>query len=152
MSDARAFFVTGMMAGHGLSTTPLTGDSPNMADWRSFAVHWIDNDVHEQIKTMSAPAFGRIFLASVGPNLVPRWNGSIFYPAKIPDLIALKGQRCLDHTGTHRLRGLGGIMRYAALVSYCDIGDFGPHRMKSATTTPPTSRRGSTCSRTTSAP
>jgi Cytochrome c len=25
--------------------------------------------------------------------------------------------------------GLGDVMRYAALVSYCDIGDFGPHRM-----------------------
>jgi hypothetical protein len=133
MSDTRAFFVTGIMAGAGLSTIRLTGDSPNMAEWRSFAVPWIDNDVHEQIKTMERPAFSRIFIASVGPNLAPRWNGSIFYPPKIPDLIALKGQKYIDHTGTHKLRGLGDIMRYAALVSYSDIGDFGSHRMLTET-------------------
>ncbi len=131
MSDTRAFFVTGIIAGAGLSTIHLTGDSPNIANWRSFAAPWIDNDVHEQIKTMERPVFGRIFIANVGPNLAPRWNGSIFYPTKIPDLIALKGQRYIDHTGTHKLRGLGDIMRYAALVSYSDITDFGPQRMLS---------------------
>jgi hypothetical protein len=104
-----------------------------MANWRSFAVPWIDNDVHEQIKTMERPAFSRIFIASAGPNLAPRWNGSIFYPAKIPDLIALKGQKYIDHSGTHKLRGLGDIMRYAALVSYSGIGDFGSHRMLTET-------------------
>ena len=129
MSDTRAFFVVGMMAGAGLNSIPLPGDSPAMKDWRSFAVPWIANDIHEQIKTMGSPAFGPIFLASVGPNLTPRWNGSIFYPAKIPDLIVLKGQKYIDHTGTHKLRGVGDIMRYAALVSFSDISDFGPHRM-----------------------
>lgn len=103
MSDTRAFIVTGMMAGAGLNTIPLPGDSPTMKNWRSFAVPWIDNDIHEQIKTMDGPTFGRIFRASLGPNLTPRWNGSIFYPAKIPDLVALKGQKYIDHTGTWNL-------------------------------------------------
>ena len=132
MSDTTAFFVTGMITKvPGMSVIPLPGDSPAVGDWRSFAVPWIDSDVHKQIQTMEQSALGRIFIAAVGPNLVPRWNGSIFYPTKIPDLIALKGQKYIDHTGTHKLRGLGDIMRYAALVSYCDITDFGPQRMLS---------------------
>jgi hypothetical protein len=129
MSDTRAFLVTGIMAGAGLSSVPLPGDSSSMKNWRSFAVPWIDNDIHEQIKNMDGPSFGPIFFASVGPNLSPRWSGSIYYPAKIPDLIALKGQKYIDHTGTHKLRGPGDIMRYAALVSFADSSDFGRHRM-----------------------
>ena len=104
MSDTRAFFVTGMIAGAGLSSIPLTGDSPVIANWRSFAVPWIDHDIHEQIKTMG-PAYGPAFQASVGPNIAPRWNGSVFYPTKIPDLIALKGQKYIDHTGTINCAG-----------------------------------------------
>lgn len=130
MSDVYAFLVTGMITKvPGMSTIPLPGDSTTMGDWRSFAAPWIENDVHQQIQTMAPPAIGRIFLSAVGPNLSPRWNGSIFYPTKIPDLIAMKGQKYIDHTATHKFRGLGDMMRYAALVSYSDISDFGPHRM-----------------------
>src|SRR2546425_11459830 len=35
----------------------------------------------------------------------------------------------MDHTATHRLRDIGDLMRYAALVSGADSADFGPHRM-----------------------
>ena len=130
MSDTAAFFVTGMIATvPGLSAVPLPGDSSAMGTWRSFAVPWLPGDIHEQIKTMDGPALGRVFLASIGPDLTPRWSGSIFYPAKIPDLIALKGQKYIDATATHKLRGTGDIMRYAALVSYADSSDFGPHRL-----------------------
>ena len=52
------------------------------------------------------------------------------YPTKVPDLIGLKDRKDIDHTGTHRLRGPADVMRYAALVSCCDRGDFGPHRVK----------------------
>jgi hypothetical protein len=48
---------------------------------------------------------------------VPRWNGSVFYPTKVPDLIGLKDRKYLDATATHLHRGIGDLMRYAALVS-----------------------------------
>ncbi|HZO51931.1 MAG TPA: hypothetical protein VFB63_04405 [Bryobacteraceae bacterium] len=113
----------------GMSTVALPGDTENLGAWRSFAVPWLENDIHEQIKTMPPRDLGRLFGLSLKPNLSPRWNGSLFYATKIPDLISLKGQKYIDHTATHKLRGPGDIMRYAALVTYCDITDYGPYRM-----------------------
>ena len=63
------------------------------------------------------------------PGLFPRWNGSAFYPTKIPDLIGIKDRKYIDHTATHQHRGPGDLMRYAALVTFSDSSDFGPHRM-----------------------
>jgi hypothetical protein len=62
-------------------------------------------------------------------GIFPRWNGSPFYATKIPDLIGIKDRKYIDHTATHQHRGPGDIMRYAALVSYADISDFGAHHM-----------------------
>ena len=63
-----------------------------------------------------------------------RWNGSILYPAKVPDLIGFKDRMFIDHTGTHRHRNIGDLMRYAALVSFADATDFGPHTVADAGT------------------
>ena len=54
---------------------------------------------------------------------------SPFYPAKAPDLIGIKDRKYIDHTATHRLRGVGDLMRYAALISCCDNAEFGPYHM-----------------------
>jgi len=130
MNDVTAFSVAGAVTNvPGMATIQLPGDSEQMGIWRSFAAPWIKDDAHGVLKTMSPQQTGPIFLAAFGPNLTPRWSGSILYPAKIPDLIALKGQKYIDHTGTHRYRGPGDIMRYAAMVTYSDKSDFGPHRM-----------------------
>ena len=58
-----------------------------------------------------------------------RWNGSLFYPAKIPDLIGIEDRKFFDHTGTHVHRGVSDLMRYAAQVSFAETSEFGPHRM-----------------------
>jgi CxxC motif-containing protein (DUF1111 family) len=47
----------------------------------------------------------------------------------MPDLIGLKERKYLDHTATHLHRNIGDLMRYAALVSFADSADFGPHHM-----------------------
>jgi hypothetical protein len=65
---------------------------------------------------------------------IPRWNGSLFFPAKIPDLIGIKDRKYIDHTATHLHRGIGDLMRYAALVSYADTTDFGTYHMLSPDT------------------
>src|SRR2546425_8086087 len=63
------------------------------------------------------------------PGTFARFNGSPFYVTKMPDLIGIGDRKYMDHTATHRLRDIGDLMRYAALVSGADSADFGPHRM-----------------------
>jgi mono/diheme cytochrome c family protein len=113
----------------GASPVELAGDVGPITLWRSWAAPWIKDDIHESIKTMKPPQFGPLFGSAAEPGLFPRWNGSAFYPTKIPDLIGLKDRRYIDHTATHQHRGPGDVMRYAALVSYSDSSDFGTHRM-----------------------
>jgi len=101
------------------------GESFTMVAWRFWAAPWVPNDVNESLKSPNAGAqdFGFV------PGIVPRFNSSPFYPTKVPDLIGIKDRKYIDHTATHLLRGPEDLMRYAALVSCCDIADFGPHRM-----------------------
>jgi hypothetical protein len=56
-----------------------------------------------------------------------RWDGSIYYPTKIPDLIGIKDRKFFDHTATHRHRGIEDLMRYAAQVMSADTPHFGPY-------------------------
>jgi mono/diheme cytochrome c family protein len=101
------------------------GEAPAMVAWRFWAVPWVPNDINERLKSpdLDPRAFGFI------PGVVPRFNTSPFYPTKVPDLIGLKDRNYIDHTATHRLRGVADLMRYAALISCCDSADFGPYHM-----------------------
>jgi mono/diheme cytochrome c family protein len=113
----------------GASVIELPGDSPVMSIWRSWAVPWIADDIHEAIKRMALSQAGPLFGAAAGPGMFPRWNGSAYYPTKIPDLIGFKDRKYIDHTATHQHRGPADLMRYAALVTYSDSSDFGPYRI-----------------------
>src|SRR5262249_58296866 len=46
-------------------------------------------------------------------------------------LIGFKDRKYIDHPATHRHRGPGDLMRYAALVTYSDASHLGPYRMLS---------------------
>lgn len=59
----------------------------------------------------------------------PGGNGSLYYPAKVPDLIGIKDGKYIDHTATHLHRSIGDLMRYAALVSFAETTDFGPYHV-----------------------
>jgi mono/diheme cytochrome c family protein len=101
------------------------GETTAMVAWRFWATPWVPNDVNERFKSpdIDPRDFGFV------PGIVPRFNTSPFFPPKIPDLIGLKDRKYIDHTATHRLRGVGDLMRYAALISCCDSADFGPNHM-----------------------
>ena len=86
------------------------------------------NDIHDSMKSMTENEAGALF-GSIPPGAFARFNGSPFYMTKVPDLIGIKDRKYIDHTGTHRLRDSADVMRYAALVSCCDMADFGPHRI-----------------------
>ncbi len=72
---------------------------------------------------------------------LPRWSGSVYYPTKVPDLIGIGDRKYIDHTGTHLNRGVGDLMRYAALVSYAEATTFGGHDMLGTVAQRPAARR-----------
>ena len=104
------------------------GDSPATANWRQFTTPWIAHDIHDGLKSMTASEAGALFF-SAPPGTFARFNGSPYCMTKVPDLIGIRDRKYIDHTGTHRLRDAADVMRYAALVSCCDVADFGPHRI-----------------------
>lgn len=104
------------------------GDSLQIALYRQFGVPWIPGDIHARLKNMSGEQIGELFDA-LPPGVTDRPNGSPYYPAKVLDLIGIRDRKYIDHTATHRNRGLADIMRYAALVEYSDAMEFGAHRM-----------------------
>jgi len=110
------------------SAVPLRmGDEPfGMWLYRESKVPWRQDDVHEQLKTFTSEDF-RAHSAARRGGAPLRWNGSLFYPAKAPDLIGIRGRKYLDATATHLHRGIGDLMRYAALVSYAEAVNFGPY-------------------------
>lgn len=111
-----------------LLRTSYSGDRPQMAAYRQFGVPWLQDDVHQRLKTMSDDEMARLFNAQ-SPGVTDRPNGSPWYITKIPDLIGIRDRKYIDHTATHQHRGPGDLMRYAALIEYCDSMEFGGHRM-----------------------
>ncbi|MBZ5617297.1 MAG: hypothetical protein LAQ69_01000 [Acidobacteriia bacterium] len=103
------------------------GDDAPAIRWRSHSVPWIPNDIHARIKTMTNQEWGAWDDASNGMGMAARWDGSIYYPTKIPDLIGIKDRKFFDHTATHRHRGIEDLMRYAAQVMSADSPHFGPY-------------------------
>jgi Di-haem oxidoreductase, putative peroxidase len=104
------------------------GDSTTISTWRQYTVPWIGGDIHENLKSMPDSEIGALARA-IPSGAFARFNGSPYYPSKVPDLIGIKDRKYIDHTGTHRLRGSSDVMRYAALVSCCDSAEFGSHRI-----------------------
>jgi hypothetical protein len=122
----------------------LSGDMPfemapgvPLADrlYQTFGVPWIHDEQDARLKTFTSAdylAYSQAINRRSGG--ISRWNGSLFFPATIPDLIGVKDRKYIDHTATHLHRGIGDLMRYAALVSFAESADFGPYHMLSPAT------------------
>lgn len=69
-------------------------------------------------------------LAAIPPGVLARHRASATSPPAVPDLIGVEHQRYLDKSGLVRQRGIGDLMRYAALNNEMDFlsrfGDFIP--------------------------
>ena len=117
----------------GLGDAPfVTGDEPPGAKrYEAFGVPWRADDINRGLKTITNDEDGELTAAFRRSGGLARWNGSLYYPAKFPDLIGIKDRKYLDHTATHLHRGIGDLMRYAALVSFADAVDFGPYHVLS---------------------
>jgi hypothetical protein len=102
--------------------------------YRAYGVPWRKDDLDEQLKATTKVEYDALIGGIVRGGGVPRWSGSLYYPAKIPDLIGIKDRKYIDHTATHLHRGIGDLMRYAALVSFAEATDYGPHHILAEST------------------
>lgn len=63
---------------------------------------------------------------AIPPGVLARHGTSVTSPVQVPDLIGIEGRRYLDRTGLVRHRGIGDLMRYAALNQDLDLlSDYG---------------------------
>jgi hypothetical protein len=117
---------------HRLTGAPpfIMGREP-LGNWlyQAYGVPWKKNDINERLKSATLEEYKALIGAGIRAGAVTRWNGSLYYPAKIPDLIGFKDRKYIDHTATHLHRGIGDLMRYAALVSFAETADFGRYHV-----------------------
>jgi mono/diheme cytochrome c family protein len=104
--------------------------------YQAYGAPWTHDAAGEALRDLSTADYNAYIAAGIRGGGVARWNGSILYPAKIPDLIGIEHRKYIDHTGTHLQRNIGDFMRYAALVSFADDLEFAGQR----TTLPGTER------------
>ncbi len=111
--------------------SPVRMPSGPVGPWlySAFGVPWIRDDVHARLKKITEEEYAALSAAGLRGGAIPRWSGSLYFPAKIPDLIGVKDRKYIDHTATHLNRDVGDLMRYAALVSTAESTKFGPHDM-----------------------
>jgi hypothetical protein len=102
--------------------------------YQAYGVPWRKDDINERLKTVTEAEFVGLIRAGNSGGAILRWNGSPYYPAKMPDLIGIKDRKYIDHTATHQHRSIGDLMRYAALVSFAETADFGPYHVLAADT------------------
>jgi hypothetical protein len=102
--------------------------------YQAFGVPWRDNDIHRRLKSVTPAEYGALLAAEKLGGAFPRWNGSLYYPVKAPDLIGVRDRKYFDATATHLHRGIGDLMRYAAQVSYAETADFGKYHVLSPST------------------
>src|SRR5579884_1433032 len=113
------------------ASAPFHMGPQRFGEWlyQAWGVPWRENDINARLRTMTEAEYAPLLTAFFRGGGNPRWNGSIFFPTKIPDLIGIEHRKYIDHTATHQHRNIGDLMRYAALVDYAEAADFGPYHM-----------------------
>ncbi len=118
-------------ASHTVTGAPpfvMGSPSPGMRLYQAYGIPWKKDDVNERLKTFTREDYEAYVVAATRGGAISRWNGSLLYPSKVPDLIGIKERKYIDSTATHIHRGIGDLMRYAAAVSFAEATDFGPHQ------------------------
>ena len=99
------------------------------AEQSAFAAPWLRSDPYATLRRFSAAEIEAVHSA-IPAGVFARQGTSPFSPAKVPDLIGIRERRYLDATGLVQHRGIGDLMRYAALNQGMDMlaryGDFVP--------------------------
>ncbi|MCA9704430.1 MAG: hypothetical protein KDK70_01125 [Myxococcales bacterium] len=100
-------------------------------DYVAFAVPWIDDDVHENLRGMSESEVFELN-RSIIPGTFARFNGSPYYITKIPDIRGIRERHFFDATGEFRNRSPADLARYAVWVSGVEDGRFGRYEVLTA--------------------
>jgi hypothetical protein len=126
-----------------IAAAPIQMGSEALGLWQysAFGVPWRQDDINLKLKSLSLEEHETLINAGLRGGAIPRWNGSLYYPAKVPDLIGIKERRYIDATGTHLNRGIGDVMRYAAAVSFAEPTKFGSYDVLGPNDALPTARR-----------
>jgi hypothetical protein len=97
-----------------------------------YSTPWLDPDPNMQLDPAIA-AQDVISWRTASGGINDRIGSSLTYPVRIPSLIGLKNWKYFDHSGRHRHRSIGDLMRYAAMADvtsgmerYQRYGDFIP--------------------------
>lgn len=103
---------------------PGTSSDTLLAEFRadmygSYATPWLPHDPHARIDSMSLGTLSAA-LEAIPPGVCARQGTSLFYPARIPDLIGARDRRYFDSSGHVRHRSIGDLMRYAAINQGAD--------------------------------
>ena len=86
---------------------------------------WAASDLPSQLKSLDAKETAAM-LAGRPAGVMTRHRLSLSTPLEIPDLIGVEHRAYLDHTGLQLHRGIGDLMRYAALnQGGDDLASFG---------------------------
>jgi len=110
----------------------VMGEGPLGAHlYEAYGVPWLKDDPNRRLQSITKDEYNALVAAERAGGAITRWNGSLLFPAKIPDLIGAKDRKYFDHTATHLHRGIGDLMRYAAQVGSAEVAEFGPHQMLS---------------------
>ncbi len=112
-----------------LVRTRLPLEAARAAGRTLYGAPWVRPEPSPRWEEMSREEIAEA-LEAVPRGVHARQGTSPFHPARIPDLFDLKDRRYLDATGLVRHRGIGDLMRYAALNQGLDLasrfGDFTP--------------------------
>ncbi len=125
---------------HAVSPFTMGTDAIGPGLYQAWGVPWRQDAPNDRLKNMERAEYDALRAAYGRSGGLPRWNGSLFFPAKVPDLIGVADRKYLDATATHANRGLGDLMRYAATVLSAETAVFGSHQMLLPTTRRATSR------------
>ncbi|MCG3160822.1 MAG: hypothetical protein JMDDDDMK_01897 [Acidobacteria bacterium] len=84
-----------------------------------FGAPWIKPDPLAGLEQVSLDQIAE-WHAAIPSGVIGRHGTNPLYPAQIPNLIGVKDQKYLDHTGLQLHRSVGDLMRYSALNQGAD--------------------------------
>lgn len=98
-----------------LSARPrMTAEQARSFERAFFGAPWVKPDRQARLDQASAEAIFE-WHSAIPPGVIARQGTSPFSPAQVPDLIGIKDQKYLDHTGLQMHRSIADLMRYSAL-------------------------------------
>lgn len=99
---------------------------------RLFSTPWLDPDPNMP-RDASLVEANLVEWRTAAGGISDRIGSSLLHPIQIPSLIGVKDRKYFDHSGRHRHRSIGDLMRYAALADvrygmerFQRYGDFIP--------------------------